>query len=118
MDVIRLKGLTGFGYHGVLESEQRDGQEFSVDLELSLQLSPAGNSDDLSLTVDYSEVAAIAVEIVETERFQLIEALAERIAQRLLETYAIDQIRVTVHKPSAPITVKFQDVQVEIMRSR
>lgn len=114
-DRILLTGVRGFGYHGVLDFERRDGQEFAVDAELHLP--PREQRDDLATTLNYAD-AAIAVHAEITgDPVDLIETLAERIAARLLELGA-ERVTVTVHKPSAPIPVPFDDVAVRIERAR
>lgn len=120
VDLIELRDLTFYGYHGVLPEERRLGQRFTVSLRLGLSLAPAGRSDDLAQTVNYAEVANTVKAIVEGPPYQLIEALAERIAERLLGQYPLLQsVTVRVEKPSAPITsVPTAAVAIEIQRSR
>ena len=79
-DRITLKGVSARGFHGVLAAEKRDGQTFVVDVEMDVDLGPAGTSDDLTDTVNYAEVATDVVALVEGESLDLIEALADRIA--------------------------------------
>lgn len=117
-DRIRLLGIEAFGYHGVLENEQEEGQLFSVDVELEVDLSAAADSDDLSDTVDYGAVAERIHAVIEGERWNLIERLADRIARVVLEEGRVGAVTVTVHKPQAPIPVPFRDVSVTIQRSR
>ncbi|WP_460775599.1 dihydroneopterin aldolase [Microbacterium sp. GXF7504] len=117
-DRIILTGLRGFGYHGVYEHEKREGQDFVVDVELSLDLRPAAASDDVADTVHYGELAEAVVAVIEGEPVDLIETLAARIADAVLADRRVDAVRVTVHKPGAPITVPFTDVTVSIERSR
>lgn len=118
-DHISLLGISAIGFHGVFPDERRDGQIFSVDLKLFLDLEPASKSDDLELTVNYASVAAIAVEEIAGEPLDLIEALASRISSRILGDFPlIESIEVTVHKPSAPVGVNFSDISVTIVRSR
>lgn len=118
-DRITLTGLGAVGYHGVFEKERRSGQPFFVDLVLSVDLRPAGATDDLTRTVHYGEVAEMVREIIIGTRFQLIEALAEEIARALVESFpAVAELEVTVHKPKAPIDVTFSDVAVSIHRGR
>ncbi|WP_144794804.1 dihydroneopterin aldolase [Kocuria palustris] len=118
-DRIALRGLTAFGRHGVLEHERREGQEFAVDLVLHLDLEPAGSSDDLTRTVHYGEVAEAVHQEIGGEPLELIEALAQRIARRLLaEHELVEAVEVTVHKPHAPIAVAFDDVAVTVVRRR
>lgn len=117
-DYIKITGITGFGYHGMLSDEREHGQEFSVDLVLELDLHPAGTSDDLIKTVDYSDVAEITHQKIVGEPVNLIERLAEMIAEHILKEFAVSSIEVTVHKPNAPIIVPFSNVSVTIKRSR
>ena len=117
-DRIVLTGLRGYGHHGVYAHEKRDGQEFIVDVSMSVDLRPAGASDDVADTVHYGEVADEVVAEIEGAPVDLVEALAARIAATVLARPAVRAVTVTVHKPSAPITVPFTDVAVTIERSR
>lgn len=118
-DRITLTGLGGVGYHGVFEKERRSGQPFFVDLVMYAELRAAGVSDDLTRTVHYGEVAGLVRDIVTGPPFQLIEALAETVAARLLERFElIRALEITVHKPKAPIDVTFSDVSVSLYRTR
>lgn len=117
-DEIRLTGLRATGYHGVLESERRDGQEFVIDVAVRLPLVTAATTDELAQTVHYGELAEQIVAAVERDPVDLLETLADRIARLVLERPIVDSVEVTVHKPHAPITVPFDDVSVTIIRSR
>lgn len=117
-DEITLTGLTVFGRHGVFEHERRDGQEFTIDLTLNLPLKDAAASDDVADTVHYGELAERVAAIVAGEPVNLIETLAERIADAVLEDERVGAVAVTVHKPHAPIELTFADVSVTIRRSR
>ncbi|MDR6863684.1 2-amino-4-hydroxy-6-hydroxymethyldihydropteridine diphosphokinase [Phycicoccus sp. 3266] len=117
-DQIVLKGISARGHHGVLDFEKRDGQVFVVDVTMDVDLAPAGSSDDLADTVNYAEVAADVVALVEGEPLELIEALAARIADRVLARPLVEAVEVTVHKPEAPVGVPFTDVQVVVSRER
>ena len=100
-DRILLEGMIFHGRHGTLPAERDLGQPFVVDIELRLDLQPAGLSDDLTQTVDYSEVHRQAKEIVEGPPVSLTETLAERIAGTLLEGYpTVEAVRVKVAKPN------------------
>ncbi|MHA7263012.1 dihydroneopterin aldolase [Arthrobacter sp. TMN-37] len=118
LDAVSLKGITAVGHHGVFDFERRDGQPFVVDVVLHLDLRPAGTSDDLARTAHYGEVAELVASIISGKPFQLIEALAERIAAEILAGYPVEAVDVTVHKPRAPISVPFGDVAVTLHRSR
>jgi dihydroneopterin aldolase len=116
-DHIKLTGIWGFGYHGVFEHEAKNGQDFYVDLELSLDLSAASKSDDLKDTIDYGSLADLVVEEITGERVELIERLAGRIADRIKNQFTeIEKISVTVHKPKAPVSAQVADISVTITR--
>lgn len=118
-DKIILKGMQFFGRHGVFEEENRLGQRFEVDLELSMHLQPAGQRDDLSLSVSYAEIYDIVEKTLTGPPFKLLEAVAEVIAQNVLAQYErIQEIKVTLKKPEAPIKGIFQYMAVEITRGR
>lgn len=117
MDEIIITGIACMGYHGCLPEERIKGQPFIVDLALRLDLKDAGLTDDLQRTVDYSEVCKTVVAIVEGKPFNLIEALAYAIGDRLLEQFfLLVSVAVTVHKPEAPIGCSFTDVAVRAER--
>ncbi|MEI6363245.1 MAG: dihydroneopterin aldolase [Actinomycetes bacterium] len=117
-DRITIRGIRGTGYHGVFDHERADGQPFSVDVTLSLDTSGAGRSDELAQTVDYGAVANEVHALIVGAPVDLIETLAERIADACLRWPAVDEVAVTVHKPQAPIEVPFDDVEVSITRRR
>ena len=116
-DRINLTGLAVFGHHGVFDHEKHDGQEFLVDVTLWLDLSAAAQSDDLSKTVHYGELAELARGIVAGPSKDLIEAVAGEIADAVMAAYVVHAVEVTIHKPSAPIPLTFTDVSVTIRRS-
>ena len=116
-DLIKVTGIWGFGYHGVLEHEAKNGQDFFVDLEISLDLTKSSKSDDLKDTIDYGSLADLVVEEITGERVELIEKLAGRIADRIKGQFAeIENIAVTVHKPKAPVSAQVADISVTITR--
>jgi dihydroneopterin aldolase len=116
-DHINIKGIWGFGYHGVFDHEAKNGQDFFVDLDLKLDLTQASKSDNLSDTVDYGALTDLVVQEITGERAQLIEKLAGRIADRiLLQHPQITHIAVTVHKPKAPVSSEVADISVTITR--
>lgn len=119
MDTITLTGVHANGTHGVLAFEHERPQTFVVDATLHLDLTRAGQSDDLNDTIDYGRVAKDIVAVIEGPHVDLIERLAQLIADRILaDAPAVVQIDVTVHKPHAPIIVAFNDVSVSITRVR
>lgn len=117
-DRIALTGLRVRGHHGVFEHEKRDGQEFVVDVTLWLDLGSASRTDDLKETYHYGELAEMAAAIIGGEPCDLIETVAGRIADAAMTDPRLHAVEVTVHKPSAPIPLTFDDVSVTIRRSR
>ena len=116
-DQITVTGIKAFGYHGVLPHEAIEGQEFTVDLVVTLDLRAVSLSDDLQETINYADLAQIAHDNIVGERVQLIERLAGRIAEEISSAYSqITSVSVTVHKPHAPVTVDFEDISVTITR--
>ncbi len=98
-DRIILDSMVFQGTHGVYAEEQQTPQPFEVDVELRLNLQPAGLSDDIGQTVDYSRVFDTCRQIVESTRFNLIEALAEAIAHEILAGFPADEVTIRVRKP-------------------
>jgi dihydroneopterin aldolase len=117
-DRVALRGLSGFGRHGVFAFEREQGQRFVADVVCTLDLGPAAVSDDLRHTVDYGALAADVVADIEGEPLNLIEALADRIAATCLRRPAVESVEVTVHKPEAPMPVVVADVAVTLTRSK
>jgi 7,8-dihydroneopterin aldolase/epimerase/oxygenase len=119
LDKIILSRMAFYGYHGVFPEENKLGQQFFIDAELSLSLELAGQTDELEHTINYAEVYLTIQNIVEGKSFRLIEALAEKIASTLLQTYtSINEIKIRVIKPHPPFKVYFDGVAVEITRKR
>lgn len=117
MDVIRLLNLVFYSYHGVEKFEKEKGQRFEIDIELFLDLKKAGQSDRLEETIDYSRVYQIVEEIVIEDEYNIIEALAESIAQTLLSQFNVQEVVVRVRKPHVTIHGILDSVEVEIIRS-
>ena len=115
-DRIVLTGLRVRGRHGVYPDERRDGQEFVVDLSLTLDTAPAAASDDVADTVHYGELAEDVAAIIAGPPVALLETLADRIARAALTRPRVRSATVTVHKPQAPIPLDFADVAVTIQR--
>ena len=117
-DRLAVLGIEAIGHHGVFDFEKRDGQVFKVDLALGLDTRPAARSDDLQDTVDYGSLVAAVKKAIEHDPVDLIETLAERIAEVCLTDTRVEWAEVTVHKPDAPIEATFSDVALTIHRSR
>lgn len=117
-DRLTLTGLRANAFHGVFEHERVNGQPFLIDVVVHLSLAEAGGSDRLAETIHYGELAEAVVGAVERDPVDLIETVAERIASLVLQQPRAELVEITVHKPSAPITVPFDDVSVTIIRGR
>lgn len=115
-DRICLRGLRVRGHHGVLPEERRDGQEFVVDVELSVDTRAAASSDDLADTADYGALAQRIAQVVGGEPVNLIETLAARVADLCVRHPSVISARVTVHKPHAPVPLPFDDISVTVER--
>lgn len=118
MDKIILEGMEFYGYHGVLPEEQSLGQRFVVDVELYLDLRPAGESDDPDHTVNYARVFELVGKIVGGRPHRLIESAAEAIASAVLERFPVKEALVRVKKPQAPVPGRFTWMAVEIRRGK
>jgi dihydroneopterin aldolase len=117
-DTVALLGVRARGHHGVLPEERRDGQDFVVDVTMTLDVAAAAATDDLGDTVDYGAVGARVVAEVEGEPVDLVETLAQRIADAVLENALVQEVEIVVHKPQAPVGVPFGDVVVTVTRGR
>ncbi|MDE2899604.1 MAG: dihydroneopterin aldolase [Chloroflexota bacterium] len=118
-DRIILTGMVFYGFHGVTDEEQRIGQRFIVDVELDTDTRAAGETDDIAQAVNYVAVYAAARDVVEGDSRRLIEAVAERIAGRVLEEQPVRGVRVRVTKPSPPIPgAVLSGAAVEVYRRR
>jgi len=118
-DSIFVTGLLIHAHHGVMDHEEKVGQRFIIDLELWLDLSDAARSDKLADTVSYSAIAETATQAFTSRNYRLVEAAAGSMADAILATFPrVASIRVTVHKPHAPVAAIFGDVGVTLLRSR
>jgi len=117
-DLIRLCNMQFYGRHGVNAEEQVLGQRFEVDVDLQVDTRPAALQDDLRLTINYAQVYKAVKQIVEEERFALIETLAETIAMHIGRQFAPESVRVCVRKPHAPIKGVLDYVAVDIERTK
>ncbi|MDY7013445.1 MAG: dihydroneopterin aldolase [Cyanobacteriota bacterium] len=116
MDSIQLRGIRAYGYTGFLAEERVLGQWFEVDLAIAVDLSQAAQSDNIEDTLDYRDAIARTQQLIQTSKFSLIEKLADAIADAILELDKVQQVRVTLTKPSAPIPDFNGKIAVEITR--
>jgi len=118
-DRIFVTGLALHAYHGVMPHEAKVGQSFALDLVAEIDLAEAGRSDKVADTVSYDLIVKAAAEAFCARPYRLVEAAAAAVADALLKHFPrIRSVRVTVHKPHAPIAATFRDVGVEIFRAR
>ncbi|KZX20291.1 dihydroneopterin aldolase [Rathayibacter tanaceti] len=117
-DSITLTGLRVRAHHGVFDFERENGQDFVIDATVWLDTAAAAEGDALGETVHYGELAIALADAVTRDPVDLIETLAERLARVALGFAAADVVRITVHKPDAPIPLPFEDVAVQITRAR
>jgi len=118
MDAIHISGIRSYGYTGFLPEEQKLGQWFEVDLTVWLDLSVSGASDAIADTLDYREAIAQTQELVATAKFELIEKLANAIADTLLAIDKVQRVRVQLSKPAAPIPNFGGNITIDITRDR
>ncbi|GAA4050651.1 dihydroneopterin aldolase [Nonomuraea soli] len=118
LDRVSVTGLRARGRHGVFQAERDLGQEFVVDATLFLDTRPAAAGDDLTQTVHYGELSEALVKVVEGDPVNLVETLAQRLADVCLDNDLVREVEISVHKPAAPIPLPFDDVIVTIRRSR
>ena len=114
---IELCGLELRGFHGVEERERREGQRFLFDLWLDVA-SPGPRSDRIEDAVDYREVVATVLEVSDGRAFHLLEALADALAETLLDRFPLERVRVRVRKPDVALAVPVVHSAVSVERAR
>jgi dihydroneopterin aldolase len=118
-DTIFIQGLLVHAHHGVMAHEEKVGQRFMIDLELTIDLAAAGDSDKLADTASYGAIVETATRAFTKASYRLVEAAAARVAEALLAAFPnATSVRVTVHKPHAPVAAIFNDLGVSILRRR
>ena len=117
-DELSVRGIECFAHHGVFDFERREGQTFVVDLVLGFDTSAAAATDDLAKTVNYGTLVMDVKAAVERDPVDLVETVAQRIADVCLTDTRVEWARVTLHKPDAPIDATYSDVALTITRTR
>jgi len=121
---ISLTGLRVFAYHGVFDFERQNGQDFYIDASVWIDGDKAAINDDLAATINYADLAKLLVENAKNEPVDLLETLAARLLDLVMNlaggdaTGVIQKAKITVHKPSAPIVYDFEDVSVTVEAKR
>ena len=118
MGKIIITGLKVFAYHGCTPEEKEKGQDFLIDIEVEYDFSPAVAGDDLERAVDYDGLASAVHELAVEERYDLLESLASRIGEYILDNTPAERVLVRVHKPHAPMQQEVEDVAVEMVFER
>lgn len=117
-DRIELRGIEVYARHGVLPEEQEKAQVFKVDVTAYADVTRAAQTDDLADALDYSTLALEVREVVGSETHRLIETVATRVCEAVMDHPDVTRAVVTIHKPDAPIDMVFSDVSVTVDRSR
>ena len=118
-DTIFIRGLVIHARHGVMKHETEVGQRFVIDLELYADLSESSITDRLADTVSYSHVVDTATDAFKNANYKLLERAAGAVADAILAAFPkVRAVKITVHKPHAPIAEIFEDVGVVLTRNR
>jgi dihydroneopterin aldolase len=118
-NIIRIKGATFYGYHGVMSEEQSVGGKFEADVDIYTNFIDAAKKDSLNQTIDYHKVYKVLYHLALEQKYYLIEAVANKIADELLSTFsAIDKIAVRVRKNNPPLGGVVDCVEVEVVKER
>ncbi|MDX9856531.1 MAG: dihydroneopterin aldolase [candidate division Zixibacteria bacterium] len=115
-DVIRMGGLSFYGYHGVTAAEKETGRVFEIDCEMEVDLAQPGKTDRLKDTVDYYRVYQVIKESVEGTAYSLLEGLANRIATNILDMFPVYRVTLKVRKLHPPIPGQVKFIEVEVTR--
>ncbi|MEW6553460.1 MAG: dihydroneopterin aldolase [Actinomycetota bacterium] len=112
---IVISGIKAYAFHGCTPEEKEKGQDFIVDIELEYDAARAVENDDLAEAVDYDALATDVYELVTRERYDLVETLAARIGERIMDTTPASRLLVRVRKPQAPLSQEVGEVAVEVV---
>ena len=116
---IHLRNMAFYGYHGHLTAENALGQRFQIDLSLTTDIAKAAQTDELEDTVNYVNIYALCREVVEGAHVRLLETLANRIMDRVLQDFPrVEKVEITIRKPSVPLPGVLDHVSVETSKTR
>ncbi|MCL1906453.1 MAG: 2-amino-4-hydroxy-6-hydroxymethyldihydropteridine diphosphokinase [Propionibacteriaceae bacterium] len=118
LDRMEVTGITTWAYHGVFDHERTDGQPFTVDLTWWSDMGVAASTDNLENTANYAEVSNCVIQQLSGTPVDLIETLAYQIIERLFEQFGFEYVRLSLHKPQAPLEVEFTDVVLTVTGGR
>lgn len=115
---LTLKNMVFYGYHGVFAAEKELGQRIEADVEIVSDFENAGTNDDLELTINYVDVYTIVKEVVEENEYNLIEAIAVEVLDRVMDSFNVEKVTVRIRKPHPPLGGLLDAVEFEITRGR
>jgi 7,8-dihydroneopterin aldolase/epimerase/oxygenase len=118
MDKVSLCNMKFFGYHGCEDFEKLNGQTFEVDADIFADLRVAGQTDCLNDAINYVDIYGKIKQVMETERFDLLERVVQRLADRVLEDTRVVEVVLRIRKPKVPLPGMLNGVQIEIRRGR
>lgn len=119
MDIIKIKGLKLFAYHGVNPEEKEDGQNFVFDIDLYVNINKACASDYVNDTVSYAKVIKTVCRVFTETKYDLLEKCAQVVSDAIFEEYPdVQKVEITLKKPEAPMKADFEYVAVNIVRTR
>jgi dihydroneopterin aldolase len=118
MDIIKLSNIVFYAHHGYYKAERELGQRFDLDIEVECDLVRASETDELSDAIDYRKIYSMAKDTFENHKFKLLETVAERIAQQILESFNTNSVLIRVRKPHVPLKGFLDHVEIEIKRTR
>ncbi|MCP4583022.1 MAG: dihydroneopterin aldolase [candidate division Zixibacteria bacterium] len=113
---VRLNRMSFFAYHGVSEAEKEIGGRYEVDCEYDIDTAKAARTDSLEDTTDYTEIYAMIENIITNNKFNLMEALANKLADSLIKSFNIERLKLKVRKMKPPIKGNTEYFEVEIER--
>ena len=117
-DIIKLTNIVLYAHHGYYEAERELGQRFELDIEVTCDLKEAAQEDDLNKTIDYRTIYSIAKDAFENHKFKLLESVATKIAEQILQSHITSSVLIRVRKPHVPLKGFLDHVEVEIRRNK
>ncbi len=119
MDIIKIKGLKLFAYHGVNPEEKKQGQNFIFDIDLYVNLNKPCASDDVNDTVSYAKVVKTVRRVFTEKKYNLLEKCAQVVSDAIFDEYSeVQKVEITLKKPEAPVSAEFEYMAVNIVRTR
>lgn len=119
MDIIKIKGLKLFAYHGVNPEEKEQGQNFIFDIDLYVNLNKPCASDDVNDTVSYAKVVKTVRRVFTEKKYDLLEKCAQVVSDAIFDEYSeVQKVEITLKKPEAPVSAEFEYMAVNIVRTR